>query len=185
MGVQPADLAHQRGATLIPLANDQWSVRGRQAVSQSVELVLDQGVLGLDNDDLLQAPHEVKGPLVFDGPHQPELVDADARGRRIGFGQPEPLQGVDHVEIGLASDDDPDTTAGSVDGDPVETIGPRESSDGGNALVPYVVFDLEPALAKLDRGRLHTFGGHEYWQAAEVDRGRGVHQVVQGDHADP
>ena len=46
-------------------------------------------------------------------------------------------------------------------------------------------YRLAQAFTELDGGRFVALGDDQRWQTAEVDRGRGVDQVVEADHADP
>ena len=105
--VQDAPHLHERRSGLVGLADQLRAAVAGQAAQQAVDLVLDQRVLRLDHDDLVEAVDELEHPLGLQRERHRHLVDRDAELAGPLQRQPQPGQPVDHVQVGLARRDDP------------------------------------------------------------------------------
>ncbi len=91
-----------------------------------LQLVLDDGALFLDDQDFLQALGELPHAVALQRPDHAHLEQGEADVGGHGLVDPEVVQRLAHVEIGLAGGDDAEAPLGAVDHRPVQMIGPGE-----------------------------------------------------------
>src|SRR5690606_23611924 len=101
-------------AVLVELADDPRPHVLAPVVELLLQLVLDDGALLLDDEDLLEPLGEAADAVALQGPGHADLVETDPDLRGVRLVDAEVLQGLTHVEIGLARRDDDDPLLGAV-----------------------------------------------------------------------
>jgi hypothetical protein len=105
------------GAVGVALAEDAGAIR--RVVEDVADLLLDEGVLFLDDDDFFEAPGEFADGFGVDGPGEGELEEANAG----GFRQAEIGEGLAGVVVALAGGDDAEAGADGVEDGAVQPVG--------------------------------------------------------------
>src|SRR5207302_827174 len=92
-----------------------------------LHLVLDDGALFLDDEDLLQPLGEMAHAVALERPAHSHLVEPEPDFSRELVVYPEIVQRLTHIEIGFSRGDDAEARGGAVDDDAVEMVEARES----------------------------------------------------------
>ena len=113
--------------------------RVHRSVEDRTDLIFEQRTLLFDDDDEIETAGEVAHRDWVERPHHPDLEEAQAK-RGALVGQAEIAEGLQNILPRLASGDDADTGARTVDGDSVQVIGAGVGERGGKFVV------IEPLL---------------------------------------
>jgi len=128
--------------------------------------------------------------FAFERPGHAHLVDPDADFRRHALVDPEIVERLAHVEIGLAGRDDAEARTRTVEHDLVEPVCAREGKRRiGLVAVEAVFLDVpvvRPADVEPARRHLEIVGGDDrHAMRIDMDGGRCVHRVGDALHRDP
>ena len=160
---QLTDLGHERGAVRIALAEQTWP--HREVVEQGGELLLDQWPLLLDDQNLLQPRRKASRALGLERPGHRDLVERQAEFRCEARVDPQLLERLAHVQVGLAGGHDSESPPRAVERDPVETVGAHEGLCGLEALLEQALFGVQrqvsPTNPESGLRSLVVFGKHD------------------------
>ncbi len=158
--VEFAEAREQCGPVLVDFADD---VRGDGVAEQDVaHHRFDEVALLLDDDHLVETSRrrvgdETPQDLLLERVHHAQLEDSDSEAIEIRLGQPHQMQGLAHVEVGLARGDDADAIVTRAHCDPIQAVeagvlmGPRHP-DG-----ELILFQLHQIRAeKTPRGNVRA-----------------------------
>ncbi len=154
VGIERALDREQPVALLVLLADADRLIGG--AVELLAHLHFDERALLLHHDDEVEAGGEIGKLLARDRPGAAELEDAQAEVVALDLVEAELVEGLAHVEIGLAGGDDADLRIAAAGGDHlVELVGAQEGEHGVALEVVQARFlaedgvdqpDVEPAV---------------------------------------
>ncbi len=189
VGVERALHGEEPVVLLILLADDDRRIgRAEQFLA---DLHFDQRALLLDDDDHVEAFGEVLQALRLDRPDATELVETDAEVVGLDLVDAEIVEGLAHVEIGLAGRDDSDLRRRPArSDDAVDLVGAEEGEDRVALVFLQARFLIENAVARTNGkaadGHLEV-GGRDDFDAVDraVDGGRRLDRVLQALDADP
>src|SRR5262249_25307335 len=119
----------QSAARLVALPDHARPARGLHVIEQLHELILDQPALLLYHQHILEAVGKSARALGFERPREAHLVEPQARRRRLALADPEVLERLAQIEIGLARADDAEPRRGTVPDDPVDRVRAYEGRD--------------------------------------------------------
>ena len=145
-GAQLPGHRDEGGAVLVGLADDPGTFAVGQVVEQVLQLFLDDAPLLLDDEYLVEAAGEGRHALGLQGPDHADLVDGDAELARGGGVDPQVVQGLAHVETGLARGHDAEPAPGSRQHGPVQGIGAAEGERGRDLAFVEPDLLLEPVV---------------------------------------
>ena len=187
------EVAHrgqQPFAVLVEFPHDARALSTGSVVELLLDLVLHDGALFLDDEDLVEVSAECRHALFVEGPGHPDLVQADADFPRLALADAEVVEGLAHGQVGLSRCDDAEMRSRAVDHGLIQVIGAREC-DGGVELVAvehllllegtHADAEVQPLARKLEVIRDLDL----YAIDVRVHRGRAVHRVGQRDHCGP
>ena len=127
---QLAEVRQQRGAVLVELTHHPWALVQRPVVELPGELVFENAALFFDHQDLVQTLCELMHRDRLQRPAHAHFEHAQADRGAQGLVQPEVVQCLPHVEIGLAGGDDAQARVRRVEHHLVQVVGPRKGSRG-------------------------------------------------------
>ena len=121
VGVQEAVARHQLTSVLVPLSNDHGSVR------RVIQSVLDQRLKGrvllLHDKDLGETAREPVNQGVIEWDRHAQLEKPDAGGPdRVVIAEPQAVEGLLHLVVGISGGGDTDPRIGRVDLNPVQSV---------------------------------------------------------------
>ena len=198
-GAQLAQLAQQRRAAAVALADQRRPGVGGRGVEQLAQLLLDDRRLLLDDQDLAQAVREGAQPRGLDRPAQAHLVEPHAGGGELRRRQVEPAQHLHQVRMRLADGDDADRGLRRLDHHPVDRIDAREGAHrvelGVQALLDRQRGQVGPAVVQAV-GRRREAGSRSHrvgvmparrraGDRVQVDGGAALDHLRERGHADP
>ncbi len=161
-GQQPAAVRQRPLAFLVELADDARAHVLAPVVEFLLQLVLDQLALFFDHQNFFQpfgkAPHAVR----FERPDHADLVQADADFGRERVVDAEIVEGLAHVEVGLAGGDDAQARIGRVDHDAVQPVGAAIGQRGIQLVVEQARLLHQAIIGPADveaAGRQGVIGG--------------------------
>ncbi len=174
----------------VELADDVGPHVFAPVVELFLELILDDLALFFHHQNLLQPGGEFAGELRLERPDHGDLVQADAELRAGVSIQPEIVQGLTGIVIGLARGHDAQPRVRAVDDGVVQAIG----ADIGQRRVPLHIH--QPCLLSQRRvgdADVHAvrrqgkvFGQQDaHAVGVHIDRGRRLHDFLDGLHARP
>ena len=177
-------------AGLVVLADDRRALATVPVVHRLLHLVLDEGVLLLDHEDVLQAARECAYAYRFQRPGHADLVDADAEVAAGRLAQAEVFERLQHVQIRLAGGDDAQPRGRRIDHDAVDVVGARERLRGLDRVLVQAHFLVERRVRPAD---VEAAGGHREIgrdhdverERVHVDRGRRLDRLGDRLEADP
>ena len=125
---QLAGLGHahrwdQRAAVFIGLADDPGPVAGRPVIGELLKLGFDESAALLDDQDFLETAGEGAHAVWLERPDQAQLTDRKPDLQRNGFGDAQCVQGLAHIQIGLAGRYNAQAPPRRVDHNLIETVG--------------------------------------------------------------
>src|SRR5690606_21280255 len=120
---------------LVELAVDPGATPVRPVVEFLLDGVLEDLALLLDDEDLAEAVGELARRHRLERPDHAALENADANARAGAFIEPEFIERLAGVEIGLATGHDAEPGARRIDDDVVEAVRPHIGERG----IPLVV----------------------------------------------
>ncbi len=175
---------------LVVLADDARPRAAGPVVHRLLHLALDEGVLLLDDQDVLQPAREALQADRFQRPGHADLVDADAQVQARALVQAQVLQRLQHVQVGLAGGDDAQARLRRIDHQAVDAIGARERLRGLDRVLVQAHFLLQrrvgPADVEAADRHLEVLRQHDgARQRVDVDRGRGLDRFGNRLEADP
>ncbi len=180
---------HQRRAVRVALAGELRPPARGQVEQQARDLLLDDGALLLDHQQLLAARGEVRDARGLQRPHHRDLVDRDAEFGGTRLVDAELGQRVHHVEPGLAGAHDAEALARLGPDHAIEAVGTHEGLRRLESLQhlclghqrKHTQLQVEPArrqreILRLDDAHALRIHGH---------RGRAFDHVGHALEADP
>ena len=187
---QPAGGRQQPLSILIELTDDARARVGPPVVELFLKLVLDEGALFLDDEDLVEPLGEFAHALFLERPDHADLVDAQADLAGLLLRNSQIVEGLSHVEIGLAGGDDAKPRLFGLDHRAVDPIGSGEGQRGVNHVPLQTLLGGHAVLghAHIEAARRHL---EIVWQVdlqtVGIDRHRGCTLDHLGDRleADP
>ena len=155
-----------------------------------LELELDQAALLLDDQQLLEPARKTERAFGLERPAQAHLVEREAEIRRAPLVEPEQVERLAHIEIGLAGGDDADAPARAVEHHAVEAIGARERQRGRQLVIvqPPLLIVRRVGPANIDAAlgqRVIARQCDRHARGIERHDGRGIDRLGDADHADP
>ncbi|MDT4815803.1 hypothetical protein FQZ97_488400 [compost metagenome] len=157
---QLAEVGQQGVALLVEFADHARTLVHRPVVELAGELVLDDAALLLHHEDFVQAFGELVHRHRLQRPAHAHLEhsQADLGAKRLV--QAQVVQGLAHVEIGLAGGDDPQARVGRIQGDLVEVVGAGKGAGGVDLVHVQALF--------LRQGRVRPADVHAVFRQDEV-----------------
>ena len=149
VGIERALDREQPVAVLVLLADADRLIGG--AVQFLAHLHFDQRALFLDHDDEIEPLRELGQFLARDRPDAGDLEQPDAEVVALDLVDAELVEGLAHVEIGLAGGDDADLGRAAAGGDDlVELVGAHEGEHGVALEIVQARFLAEEGVGEAD-----------------------------------
>jgi len=149
-----------------------------------LDLGFQQAAFFLHHHDEFQAPAEVADAGGFQGPRHRHLV----KGQRLVV-QLQILQGLAHIQIGLAGGDHPYPGIAGPPQRPVQLVGPAKGPYRRDFLFVEATLLLQrsagPADIQSPRGQREVIGQDDPGGSSQVHRGGGLHGVVDAFQGAP
>ena len=177
-------------ALLVELAHHPGPHVLAPVVELFLQLVFQHLALLFHHQDFVQPLGELAHPFRFQGPDHAHLVEADADLGGQLLVDAQFVQGLHHVQIGLAGGDDAQAWRRGVDDDAVEPVGPGVGEGGVELEVGEAGLlhqgrvgpaDVEAVGRQFEIIRQADVQGH----GVHPHRGRGFHRVRQGLEGHP
>ena len=176
-----------RRAALVALAEEERAAS--LVVEQARELVLDHRPLLFDDEHVLETFAEAPRALGLEGPGHRHLVDREAGLLREGVAEAQLVEGLSHVEVGLARRHDAEAPALAAERHAIEAVRAHEGLRRREPLLVEARFDLERVVGPADvqAGRRREVLGEPHLHPAgtDLDGGRAVDGVGQALEAHP
>ena len=187
---QLAVALQQMLATLVVLADHDGTTAALHVEQRVLQLLLDQRALLLDHQDLALAAAEGRSPLGLERPHHAHLIDGEAQAFGFGVVEPEFVQRLADIEVGLAHRDDAEAGVGAAEHHSVELVGAPVGEGRRDFYLIDALFLAQPVVGPADVhaiGRQVMVGRGVDFEAVriDVDRRRGVDRLAQDLEADP
>ena len=187
--LQHAMRREQRLALLIGLADDNRALVIR--IQNILDLGFDQRALFLHHDDGREARGKIRDDRRFERPHHAELQQPDTKLCRLRLVDPEVIQRLAHIEIGLARRDDAKPRRlSTLHDDAVDGIGPGEGFHRGHLVHMQAFFLRHAIITRADvkpiRGQ-HVISRSNRLDALKsgLDDSGGLDRIMNAFHADP
>src|SRR5262249_215486 len=156
VGVQLAVIRKPALAVGVPLAGDTGAAR--QVVECASELRLDEVSLLFDDHDLVEPLGELSDDLRIQGIDHADLEEPDTELSQLHVAQPQVVERLPDVGVGLAGGHDAETVAATALDYGVQLVGARVSEGGRESLLVQVAFQVDRAWREEDEalGLLET-----------------------------
>jgi hypothetical protein len=189
-GQQPATVGQRPFALFVELADHAWPDVFAPVVEFFLQLVFDQLALLLDHQDFFEAFGEAAHAVGLQRPDHADLVEADADLRSERIVDAEVIEGLAHIEVGLAGGDDSQAGVGGVDHDLVQPVGAAVGQRRVELVVEQARFLQQAVVRPADVEALRRQGvvvGQDDPHAVgrDIHRGRGFDRIGDRLEADP
>jgi hypothetical protein len=187
---QPATMRQRPFAFLVELADHARAHVFAPVVKFLLQLVLDQLTLFLDHQDFFQSFGEAPHALGFKRPDHTDLVEANTDFGGQGVVDAQVIEGLAHVEIGLAGGYDAQPWLRCIDHDLVEAIGAAVGECSIQLVIEQAGFLQQAVVGPADvesAGGQFVIGRQDdlYAVGRDIDRGRGLDGIGHGLETHP
>ena len=174
---------------LVELAQHMGAHIGTPVVQLFFQLVFDDLALFFHHQNLAQPGGKFARGLGFQRPHHAHLVQAQADALAGGRVQPQVLQRLAGVVVGLAAGDQAETVVRPLDHIVVEPVGPDVGQRGVPLVVKQAGLLVQCVVGPADvqaAGRHGKVGQHDLHPlGVDFGGGAGLHDLLDGFHARP